>query len=190
MSDIYSAQKLTHQAIVVSSTKRVTSGGTWSQSTAFQHGGRQWNGTNNGSARTTLLATIARDELVNLARWGLINPATVVWELVPFSFVVDWFAPVGNTLDALTSGVGLESNGGWTSVQTGYDLSAYQLETEKQNPDTYTIVTESGGYSEEYFAFDRIAYTAFPRATFYADSTPLSPLRAANALALMKQLVF
>lgn len=31
-------------------------------------------------------------------RLGLTNPAQVVWELVPFSFVADWFAPIGNYL--------------------------------------------------------------------------------------------
>lgn len=30
---------------------------------------------------------------------GIMNPETVAWELVPFSFVVDWFIPIGNYLD-------------------------------------------------------------------------------------------
>lgn len=38
---------------------------------------------------------------------GLVNPATVAWELVPFSFVVDWFLPVGDYLDSLTATVGM-----------------------------------------------------------------------------------
>lgn len=32
---------------------------------------------------------------------GLLNPANVAWELVPFSFVVDWFVPIGSYLDSL-----------------------------------------------------------------------------------------
>lgn len=31
---------------------------------------------------------------------GLMDPELVAWELVPFSFVVDWFAPVGSWLEA------------------------------------------------------------------------------------------
>ncbi len=31
---------------------------------------------------------------------GLTNPASIAWELVPFSFVVDWFLPIGQYLDA------------------------------------------------------------------------------------------
>lgn len=37
---------------------------------------------------------------------GLINPLSLAWEVVPFSFVVDWFLPVGNFLDNLTNLVG------------------------------------------------------------------------------------
>lgn len=32
---------------------------------------------------------------------GLSNPAEVAWELVPYSFVVDWFIPIGKALSAL-----------------------------------------------------------------------------------------
>lgn len=41
-------------------------------------------------------------------KMGLINPATVAWELVPFSFVVDWFLPVGKFLDSFTDLVGFK----------------------------------------------------------------------------------
>lgn len=30
---------------------------------------------------------------------GLLNPASIVWEKLPWSFVLDWFIPVGNYLD-------------------------------------------------------------------------------------------
>lgn len=32
---------------------------------------------------------------------GLADPATVVWELIPYSFVVDWFIPIGSYLENL-----------------------------------------------------------------------------------------
>lgn len=34
-------------------------------------------------------------------RLGLTDPASIAWELVPFSFVVDWFLPVGHFLKSL-----------------------------------------------------------------------------------------
>lgn len=36
------------------------------------------------------------------AKLGLLNPALVAWELVPFSFVADWFIPIGDYLEFLT----------------------------------------------------------------------------------------
>lgn len=37
-----------------------------------------------------------------LNQLGLINPATVIWELIPFSFVVDWFVNVEQSLSRWT----------------------------------------------------------------------------------------
>lgn len=34
-------------------------------------------------------------------RLGLTNPALVAWELVPFSFVIDYFIPIGDAINAL-----------------------------------------------------------------------------------------
>lgn len=39
---------------------------------------------------------------------GLINPAAIVWDGIPFSFVVDWFVPVNRFLNSWTNFVGLE----------------------------------------------------------------------------------
>lgn len=33
--------------------------------------------------------------------FGMTNPFEVIWEIVPFSFVADWFLPIGNYLSAL-----------------------------------------------------------------------------------------
>lgn len=47
---------------------------------------------------------------------GLINPAEVGWELVPWSFVVDWFIPIGNFINSITSDVGLSFKSGTKTV--------------------------------------------------------------------------
>lgn len=39
---------------------------------------------------------------------GLLNPALVAWQIVPFSFIVDWFANIGNVVGSLTDFVGIE----------------------------------------------------------------------------------
>jgi len=47
---------------------------------------------------------------------GLINPAEVGWELVPWSFVVDWFIPIGSFINSITSDVGLSFKSGTKTV--------------------------------------------------------------------------
>lgn len=42
-----------------------------------------------------------------ISQVGLNNPLLVAWELVPFSFAVDWFYPVGNYLEGLGAYKGL-----------------------------------------------------------------------------------
>lgn len=41
-----------------------------------------------------------------LNRMGLINPASVAWEVIPFSFAIDWFLPVSSFLSSYTDQVG------------------------------------------------------------------------------------
>jgi len=47
-------------------------------------------------------------DIHRLEQLGLLNPAVLAWELVPFSFVVDWFVNVGNYLAGMTDFMGLE----------------------------------------------------------------------------------
>ncbi len=48
---------------------------------------------------------------------GFINPATVAWELVPFSFLVDWFLPVGRFLESFSDLLGYSVHYPFTSTK-------------------------------------------------------------------------
>lgn len=51
------------------------------------------------------------------SQYGLLNPAAVAWEAVPFSFVVDWFYPVGDFLSQLNTTGGLKLSN-WYRTET------------------------------------------------------------------------
>jgi hypothetical protein len=51
---------------------------------------------------------------------GMLDPLSVAWELIPYSFVVDWFVPLGTYLDNLNQIPKL--NGRWL-VHSGYETS-------------------------------------------------------------------
>lgn len=46
---------------------------------------------------------------------GMNNPVAIAWELVPFSFVVDWFTNVGNVLEAYSALFGFDYRNVYTS---------------------------------------------------------------------------
>lgn len=42
------------------------------------------------------------------SQYGITNPLAVAWEALPFSFVVDWFVPVGDFINSLGATAGLK----------------------------------------------------------------------------------
>lgn len=62
-------------------------------------------------------------------RLGLVNPATVAWEVVPFSFVIDWFIPIGTFLQSFTDFVGVEMDHKFTTYFGIHQVSTSDLET-------------------------------------------------------------
>ncbi len=47
---------------------------------------------------------------------GLANPLAIAWELVPFSFVVDWFTNVGDVIGSITDMYGVSLTDSYTST--------------------------------------------------------------------------
>lgn len=71
------------------------------------------------TSNTSLYYRIKLDQ-TDRARWGLSGEQlpSIAWELVPYSFVVDWFLNVGRWLQALQPTPRLEFVGGCTSQKT------------------------------------------------------------------------
>lgn len=69
--------------------------------------------------------------LISLASLGILNPLLVVWERVPFSFLIDWAWPIGSWLESLDALVGYKCLGYSSSmlvraewVDTGFSKTA------------------------------------------------------------------
>lgn len=72
-----------------------------------------------GAARVTCRYLVRYNEspvVYALANHGLTNPAALLWELIPFSFVVDWWIGVGEVLESLDNILLVSSTTGHTSV--------------------------------------------------------------------------
>lgn len=54
--------------------------------------------------------------------WGLDRPIEAMWELVPFSFIVDWFVNVGRTIGSWTPKFGFTTLASWVVIE---DITTY-----------------------------------------------------------------
>lgn len=84
-----------------------------------------------GYDRGQLIARVKEVNLPSLV--GLTDPSSVLWELTPWSFVVDWFIPIGNYLDA--RGVAQSVTG--TFVTTISTKELFTCDGIMQNPNAF-----------------------------------------------------
>jgi hypothetical protein len=128
-----------------------------------------------------------------LASTGLSNPALLAWELLPYSFVVDWFVPVGGFLQALDAFSGFTFRDGYV---VRFSKKQYQLtcmgNEYVENFGTYkTYRSEQGSCTYELVKFDRVRLDSFPSVGLPYFKNPLGgePLnRLATATALLRVL--
>lgn len=59
------------------------------------------------TGRATFSGTVWNPNLATLNSYGLINPALMLYQRLPYSFVVDWFVPIAPILGSLTAEAGL-----------------------------------------------------------------------------------
>lgn len=114
---------------------------------------------------------------------GLLSPQAVAWELVPFSFVVDWFLPVGDFLQSATATLGVEIVGTLYTERLDYLTKTVSSLVPASSAD---IASGQGVRSHMYHQYIRLL-PEFPSAKLPSFKNPLSVTRAANALALLTQ---
>lgn len=116
-----------------------------------------------------------------LNQLGLLNPASLAWDLVKWSFVVDWFVPIGPVLNALTAPAGLTFVAGTTSSRLR-SFGSY-----KNNWDSWDIyIGTSAPATGKTFsnAYVRNVHTTWPLPGFFVSHDPFSGDRPLKALAL------
>lgn len=166
---------------------KATGTGTVSREGAFDYGNTRQKWKYTAEVKCFLEARIQDAEAFSRERMGLANPLTIAWELVPWSFAVDWFVPIGDVLAATSATSGLTFSRG---ALTRRVRSSVEI-THRDDVDlgVWDELVEPGKYREEQFTFDRDPLTSFPSPVFFADETPLSTTRTLNALALIRQLL-
>lgn len=130
------------------------------------------------------------EELRSLSRNGWTNPAHVLWDAVPYSFVVDWLLPIGRYLSNLDAAAAYRFKGGSrtffyqsavTEVGTG-GRTTYQA---RRRYKTWALGSGSG--SRRVTKMERVVYPASPAPTFYFKN-PFSVWTVSTAAALLKNI--
>lgn len=138
------------------------------------------------SCHVSLYFVLTNPQLASLASLGLMNPAYIVWEMVPYSFVVDWFMPIGPWLQSLTAATGFSFKGGSRSMLSVMKYDGVEDIKLKNNANPNGTSTSGGtpvpqGHS---FNFGRSCYSVTPVPGVYVKN-PLSVRHALNGLALL-----
>jgi len=93
-----------------------------------------------------------------LSQLGITNPALIIWERTPWSFVADWFLPIGDYLNRLDASLGMTFRGGSTSKKCTVKVRPQNGRC--VNTGVTGSVTPSGkGYM---MLFNRVTYSASP----------------------------
>ncbi len=133
---------------------------------------------------TTEFGALIRVENPNLAlanQMGFINPLSVAWELVPFSFVVDWFYPVGGFLQSFTDFCGMSV----LSPRTTYRCLGECEYRFRSGPWPWEVA-DVGGFTISAFALQRTLEKPYMRPVFN-EIKPPSLARAATQISLLIQ---
>lgn len=129
---------------------------------------------------------VSSASIKQLSEVGITNPALVVWELVPYSFVIDWACGVGdwlNGLDALLGTSGLV-------VQRGYKRTIkHDLPLDKPNPNSWDVSVRGHCRRQENVT-RRLAMGTTLGFGFPQLKNPITVGHMLNALALIRQMKF
>lgn len=140
-----------------------------------------------GEFKSRSRAIVFADFLVNnveqfrATQLGLTNPAAWAWELIPFSFLVDWFVSVGDALAQLDQFHGITlKNAGYSTITkvTGFGRSSISYQGERGECWAISAGTE----------FQR--FNTFPYASIgLRPWKDISPVRGLTAIALLLQVL-
>lgn len=133
----------------------------------------------NAQASASCRVVVTNPSLHQADQAGLVNPAAVAWELVPFSFVVDWFIPVGTFLNSMTDFLGLQLDDAsyFTILRTPVWLNSIQYYLE---PYGHRHIVTTGFIARRHLGVPSV--TLVPNRIY-----GISPIRAATAISLLLQ---
>lgn len=118
-------------------------------------------------------------DLYRYGQIGLLNPAMVMWELLPFSFVADWFVPIGDYLNGLDAGIQFTFEKGLYSRKTSVHGEVIRCDG--------GILEGNSSYSRTLVYAQKMGAIPTPSLSGLAFQPYLNAKRITSAIALIRQ---
>lgn len=124
--------------------------------------------------------------LSTLTSLGLTNPALLAWELLPYSFVMDWFLPIGDWLSCLDASNGFEFRSGSVTARREC-FTHVKAVTGPVAVNPYMVTHADYECHRREFDLLRTPYAVEPRPFYPAFKDPFSLTHVANGFSLLSQ---
>lgn len=184
LSDIYDTRELLKKGLgkkpqIISATRSTTINEQYDRPGSYAH----LKGPIQVRHRAKLWYGISNRHILRLNQLGLINPVEVAWALMPFSFVIDWFLPVQNVLEAHSATMGLSFIDGCMSSSAHIVARGTHDSSSSSNQyasdERFEWICSSSGF--------RRTKIVSPTPELYYKS-PFSTKHVISAIALLRQL--
>lgn len=119
----------------------------------------------------------------DLSTFGVDQLLETAWELLPFSFIIDWFSNAGNWIAAHTPNVGVSKRASWVTVKSSYsqhtELIASRSIADASGYLTTSLSVPAEWHHKEELVLERVvspALPAFAQGTLSLDVWKLTDL--------------
>lgn len=137
----------------------------------------------------TAYINLVNPQAAYLAEFGLENPARLAWDLLPYSFVLDWAFPIGTWLDMQTALCGLSVSS--ASVKNTTNVVYHgRAKVEQRGDMNYSVFTrELGTYSGRGHKIERnLGLPSYPFPKFRNPLSHQPAQRIIDSMSMLNQI--
>lgn len=192
LMDIQSIRKLLDEGIKTPMTRTIRAGRSYDKNKKYEtklsgYKIRKMDVQRQVTERCMLTLSVKSPKWATGSAFGVTSPMSTVWEIIPFSFVVDWFLPIGDWIRAMSVVPNVNFVRGSVSIANKANIGI-TIENQYQRSDNHYVAT----CSHRVTSYSRSKLSRIPPAMpFTLKKAPFEGLvgakRATDVLAFLSQ---